>query len=890
MQPQTPKLIEVFFSYSHKDMEWRNKLDEHLSFLKREKKIQSWYDGMIQAGAQWRGEIETHLNTADVILLLISASFAASEFCYSLEMNRAMERHAAGDALVIPILLHPCDWTRAPFGALQALPGGTAISLAPNPEEAFYNVARRIRERIEELLAERFVEQSPATAEESSLPDQIPPPPKIDFVPRQDRTGTDIVERLKKELTQPQKRLIALWGEGGVGKTTIAAEVVRALESVFKERIVWASAEKRADFTYSTLLNEIAVQLGEPGLTTLAPQPKEQAVRDLIAGAPTLIILDNFETVLPGEQYPCADFLATRAHCASLITTRQQLSHEAPRHIHVESMSNDEARLFVTRWIEQEAHDPRAFDALGHDEIIKAADARPYVMQWVLAQIDLALEPRAVLNELAAGEGEVDERVFKRSFELPQLGDDGRAALLALSLFTPSASREALAEVAGFGTDGIRLNEATKRLATLRLIRTTSGGERLTIEGLTRSQARARLLKDTSTAEFHQRFVAHFLHYAQAHAKTTPEDFAALEAEKDNILNAMDVAFNLEDWTSVVRLMEAMNSDGVNGLLTMHGYWDEAIRRGEQALKAAHNLQDEATVARFAHNTAITFQSRGELEEARRLYNESLEIAKRLSNESSIASTLHELGRLAQDQGDLEEARRLYNESLEIKKRLGNQSGIATTLHHLAILAQDQGELEEARRLYNESLKIAKRLGDQRIILSTLHELGRLAQLQGMLEEARRFYDESLEISKRLGDQNNFANTLHELGRLAQAKGTFEEARRLYEESLEIKKRLGAQSGIAISLHALGVLAMVQWKLTEARRLYEESLEITKRLDDKSNIALLFFNMGLLAEVEGQKVEAKQLLSDALNIFEKLGSPFAERTRENLKRVEDKSS
>jgi tetratricopeptide (TPR) repeat protein len=845
MQPQPPKRIEVFFSYSRKDMSWRNKLDEHLSFLKHEEKIQSWSDAMIQAGKEWRGEIETHLNSADVILLLISASFAASDFCYSLEMKRAMERHEAGEAVVIPILLHPCDWSKAPFSKLQTLPASTPISLASKPQEALYNVARGIRERVDELLAERFSEQSSTTAEESSLLDQIPPPPKIDFVPRQDRTGKDLVERLKTELTQPVKRLIALWGEGGVGKTTIAAEVVRALESVFAGRIVWASAEKRADFTYSSLLNEIAIQLGEASLTTLAPQPKEQAVRALIAAAPTLIVLDNFETVLPDEQYPCADFLAVRARCASLVTTRQQLPHEAPRHVHVESMSPDEARLFVTRWIEQEAHDPRAFDALNHDEIIQTADARPYVMQWVLAQIDLALEPRAVLDELAAGAGEVDERVFKRSFELPQLGDDGRATLLALSLYTPGASRESLAEVAGFGTDEKRLNEAAKRLATLRLIRTTSGGARLTIEGLTRSQARARLLKDSRADKFRQRFVAYFLRYAEAHAETTPEDFAALEAEKDNILSAMDVAFSLSDWSSVMRL-----SDSVDVLLTMHGYWDEAIRRGEQAIESARKLPDESAIARFAQNTAITFQNRGELEEARRLYNESLEINKRLGNQSGIAGTLHNLAAIAHEQGQLEEARRLYNESLEIKKRLGDQRGIAITLHQLGKLAQEQGELEEARLLYDESLEISKRLGDQSGIAITLHNLAAIAQDQGEVDEARRLYDESLEINKRLGNQSGISNTLHELGRLAQAQGEFEEARRLYSESLDIEKKLGNQSGIAISLAQLG----------------------------------------LLAAQEGNRAEAARLLREALIIFEKLKSPFAEIARRKLEQLKSESS
>ncbi len=85
--------------------------------------------------------------------------------------------------------------------------------------------------------------------------------------------------------------------------------------------------------------------------------------------------------------------------------------------------------------------------------IYETAEANPFLMEWVVAQIGAAQEPDTVFEELAEGEGDAAQRVFDRSFNLPQLGEDGRAALLALSLFVPSASREALAEVAGFGDD-----------------------------------------------------------------------------------------------------------------------------------------------------------------------------------------------------------------------------------------------------------------------------------------------------------------------------------------------------------------------------------------------------------------------------------------------------
>jgi hypothetical protein len=206
-------------------------------------------------------------------------------------------------------------------------------------------------------------------------------------------------------------------------------------------------------------------------------------------------------------------------------------------------MSREEAQEYLDRVIAQ-TQDAQIFSDEVRQRIYGTAEANPYVMQWVVAQIDAAQEPDTVLEELSQGGGDAAERVFDRSFNLPQLGDDGRATLLALSLFVPSGSRVALAEVAGFGSDLSRINEAVKNLRALWLIKVLDDNRRFTIEGLTRSLARARLSKDARAAEFRQRFVAHFLSYTEAHAQPTPEDYNALEAEKDNVLNAMDVAFS----------------------------------------------------------------------------------------------------------------------------------------------------------------------------------------------------------------------------------------------------------------------------------------------------------------------------------------------------------
>ena len=142
--------IRLFYSYSHKDEELRKELEDHLSLLRRQGVISGWHDRMIGAGEEWKGQLDKNLEEAQIILLLISPSFLASDYCYDIETERALDRHDKGEAKVIPVLLRPVDWEGAPFARLQGLP----IDLRPvttwtNRDEAFKNIAQGIRRAIE---------------------------------------------------------------------------------------------------------------------------------------------------------------------------------------------------------------------------------------------------------------------------------------------------------------------------------------------------------------------------------------------------------------------------------------------------------------------------------------------------------------------------------------------------------------------------------------------------------------------------------------------------------------------------------------------------------------------------------------------------------------------
>ena len=154
VQNDLPQPVEVFISYSHKDDRMREELDTHLSLLKRQGIIAAWHDRRITAGREWAEAIDDHLERAAVILLLVSARFLASDYCYDKEMRRALERHDAGEARVIPVILRPVDWHGAPFARLKALPkDGKPITKWSSRDEGYQSVAVGIRKAVEEVRA-----------------------------------------------------------------------------------------------------------------------------------------------------------------------------------------------------------------------------------------------------------------------------------------------------------------------------------------------------------------------------------------------------------------------------------------------------------------------------------------------------------------------------------------------------------------------------------------------------------------------------------------------------------------------------------------------------------------------------------------------------------------
>lgn len=138
--------MKVFISYSHRDTAALERLHTHLAVLRRENMIDEWYDREILGGGDFSAAIAQRMDESELFLLLVSPDFLNSTYCYDIEMTRALEKHATGQARVVPIIVEPCDWRSTPLGRLKALPrDGEPVAGWANANEAYLDVVQELR-------------------------------------------------------------------------------------------------------------------------------------------------------------------------------------------------------------------------------------------------------------------------------------------------------------------------------------------------------------------------------------------------------------------------------------------------------------------------------------------------------------------------------------------------------------------------------------------------------------------------------------------------------------------------------------------------------------------------------------------------------------------------
>src|SRR6266480_1309294 len=332
-----PHAVEVFYSYAHKDEELRNKLAEHLGSLRRQGYITQWHDRLIQPGTDWAQEIDTHLSTATIILLLISPSFLASDYCYGLELQRALERQAHNEARVIPIILRPVDWKGAPFEKLQALPtDAKPLTTWRNRDQAFLEVTRGLRKVIEE-----WTTSAVSTPLSSELYWHVPYQ-RNPYFTGQEAILTLLHNQFRVDGSTASTRIEAISGLGGIGKTQLALEYAYRHGNEY-QTVLWANADAR-----ESLVSEYVALATFLGLPEHEAQDQGMVVEAVKYWLDThdrwLLILDNADDVAMAR-----DFLPQARKGHILLTTRASAQGTVAWGIGVDPMEETEAALFLLR-------------------------------------------------------------------------------------------------------------------------------------------------------------------------------------------------------------------------------------------------------------------------------------------------------------------------------------------------------------------------------------------------------------------------------------------------------------------------------------------------------------------------------------------------------------
>lgn len=167
--PSATAPVDVFIAYSRHDEQLKDELLKHLAIIRRQGIVREWHDRRVIPGQDWDTEIRARLNRARIILLLVSADFLASEYCFDMELVRAFERHRRGEAVVVPLILRPCDWTHTSLAQLQALPKDAHPVVSwSSRDDAWHNVNLGLRAVVASMRATpvRNASQSATAAEE----------------------------------------------------------------------------------------------------------------------------------------------------------------------------------------------------------------------------------------------------------------------------------------------------------------------------------------------------------------------------------------------------------------------------------------------------------------------------------------------------------------------------------------------------------------------------------------------------------------------------------------------------------------------------------------------------------------------------------------------------
>lgn len=816
----------------------------HVSMLKHQGIIATWQDEEIPAGDVWSEEIGSHLESAQIILLLISPDFLASKYCYDVEMKRAVERHDLGQARVIPIFLRPCDWSGAPFGKLQGLPANAEPVTSgrwSSQDEAFKVIAEGIRKTIERFA--RIEVGSPSRTTVNSLAaeklvalHQLPPP-TAEFTGRADE-----LKELLKAVKKQGIAITGVHGMGGVGKTALALKIADHLKEHYPDGQIYldlkgvekspllpkeAMAHVIRSFDLATKAPESEAEVtalyrsvlhNKKALLLMDNAKDEQQVKPLVPPDGSLLIVTSRQHfVLPGLFDKNLDVLSKKDAADLLSRIAPRLKKEKPETI------AELARLcgFLPLALEAVANALRVRVNIAAPEYAaQLKDARER-LKLTAADASLELSYQLLIAEM--------QQRFRMLAVFPDTFD--AAAATAVWEVKLTAAKESLGELLLYSL--VEFSETTSRYRLHDLVR---------------------LFADTRLAE--------------------KEREAAQRRHAGHYLSVLGSADDL---------YKKGGDSVLKGLALFDAEWGN-IQAG-QVWVATHSESDDIAAewcSRFPLSGVHCLLLRQHPRDRIVWLESALQALSRLKNRGREGPLLGNLGIAYDDLGECRRAIEHHESHLKITRETGDRQGEGQALGNLGLAYDELGEYHRAIEYQEQRLKIVREIGDRLGEGQALGNLGIAYYSLGEYRRAIEYQEQRLEITREIGDRLGESQALGNLGGVYLGLGEHLNAIEYYDQQLQIAREIGDRLGEGNALGGLGISYESIGEYQRAIEYYDRQLRISRTIGDRLGEANALWNSSFALDKMGDRANVTALAEAALKIYEAIESPFASTARDQL--------
>ncbi len=896
---QLSETINIFFSLApvDQDHDLFQKLRAHLSTLKRQGLINLWYDSEINAGNNVGESIQSYLHSADIIVLLISSDFFESDQCVEVEMAYALKQYAAKAARIIPVLLRPALLDDSPLEHYIPLPSnGIPISTWDNLDIALLDVTRGIRKVVDELVqlwkgTQRPEKRSPFPL--STLPYRRNP----FFTDRED--SLTVLHHTFTSEQNPQTRIQALHGMGGIGKTLLATEYACRHYHEY-QHVFWLNATTPE--LLSTSIRTLADQLAIPAHDDLNQQQRLIAIKQWLQQHDRwLVILDDLDDFsLLDQLFP----LYSHGHV--LVTTQSQATGQFATSIAIDQMSIEEGALLLLRRakIISEQHPDDVVsehDMLQARKIAQEFAGYPLALDQAGAYIEenrrslssyltLYHQQKVALlgrrGRLASDHLDPVTTTLSLTFQKIAHIDPLAFELLRFCAFLhmDALPDEMFLQGAAFldeplrslALDPLAFDDALTTLQRFSLIHRCADSTTLNMHHILQA-----VVKKDLSKKHHQRLAKQAIRLVNA---TFPAVlFTTWQGCERYMPQAQYCATLIHDFH--LTLPEgALLLERLGSYCAQRGCFIEAESYLKQALslyekfRRAHVLD----MAQTLNALGLLYHQLARYKEAEVCHQHALELRQQAldPDDPKIVESLHNLAMILADLGNYQQAEQLYLHVLTVEERTKgpDHPDVADTLNELGLTYVQQGRSVDAEIAYRRALSIytLSRDANHPDLTYPLDGLGTLAEQKGDYQQAETLYQQALTICQQaFGEMYpETAHSFYKLAGIAAEQDNYQQAEDRYQQALAINEQtLGPQHpDVALILNDLALLKTRQQQYQPAELLYQRALNIYELTFGPQHpaVASVLNNQGQLSRMTGHTEHAEELLRHALAIREKV--------------------